>query len=221
MKNNLFVVFFLLSLGIYAQNITEDIKKMTEVYTTAKALNIEMKVKVWSEDYLITDMTARVIKNNQNVVYQYADKEFFLNESGLLMIHNNHQRMIYRSVSKQEYEASMRSLVSMQTDTLLNQGAVVYKGKKDGRKIYEISNPDGLIAATRLVINLDFTIHSIKYIYNQELAGQQAEVVITMNYLDITQDQKYLSSDYYYTKGKEGLIPSMHYQNYTISQLEL
>lgn len=209
-----------------AQNLMDDLKKVSSILDTVETVRIDVVCKVYSkkEGELLTTVNTGMIKKGKKTVSFFDDFEIFMNER--YGVYVNHEDKSITVISKDKYASRMKSIDNKSVDQFVNwmkkqENKTSFNPKllsdAEGIRTYSIT---GLSDLKELIVVIDVTNHKIERIsYEFEESSKQKQKYILLNYSKFIIDSKeiQLDSKDYYIQQSGKFLPGNKYKSYSIT----
>lgn len=209
-----------------AQNLMDDLKKISSVLDTVETVRIDVVCKVYFKKggELLSTVNTGLIKKGKKTVSVFDDFEIFMNEK--YGVYVNHEDKSITVISKDKYASQMKSIDNKSVDQFVNwmkkqENKTSFNPKllseEGGVRTYSIT---GLNDLKELIVAINVTNHTIEKIsYEFEESSQQKQKYILLNYSKFIINSKeiHLDSKDYYIQQSGKFLPGNKYKSYSIT----
>lgn len=166
-----------------AQNFQEDQRAMHRFYQEQIAYKADVKVEIFAQENDKVPMMvkeASLRKNGNRFNYKIDETEMLMTEKELIMVNSNDKVVLYRKISKKEYEAAQRVYYLKELDSILSvYDSVQFHGIKQGKKAYTVFTSQKWIQKTELFLDADKNyLREVIYHYHPKLNKNVGKVEI-------------------------------------------
>jgi hypothetical protein len=164
-----------------SQDITSDLKKTFESYSTRQALSIDIAVVAYATTNKIAmQQKATLLKQGEQFFYRLEDTEMLVTQKNVLLVNHYNKTIVFRAIDKKEYEYIQKTKLGWELDTMLaNVDSIRYEAKGNNR-YYEIFSAQRPIHKTDVLLDVSSErFDKITYHYNQTLEGNISRIEIT------------------------------------------
>lgn len=218
-----FFLFLLLLQGIaYGQDLKKDLMSLYGQYAVAPSFKIVMKIQVYnstSPAAPFLKQEASISKKENSFHHVMEGTEMLMTEHSLIMLNKPQRVMLYRKISKKEYNSFEKNMLTSSLDsTILNYDSVSYRKEKGNMKKYSIYTTKKVINKTDLFFNGETNeIEKIIYYYDNKRYKDISKVEIDFNQTSGSENPEVFSETYFISGTGKGLKPSSRFSNYHLS----
>lgn len=161
---------------LYAQVFKNDLADMYQQYMKEGDFEMGIQIDVYINDQAVPVISkkASVIKTGEKYLSTFDGTEILLSVSALTLVNHHDKAIVYRGLSKYEWDSFQKNAVSMNLDSVTQQcDSVRYIGRNKGLDQYRIFSSKSQISQTDLYLNTDSkALQKLVYHYNIKYTQQ-------------------------------------------------
>jgi hypothetical protein len=202
----MFPPVFFLGLSLSAQDLRKDMDNLMRYYQNVETFKSDVQVKVFKspKDNSPLIRNASICKKGRDFYYELAEQKMLVSEQSILMVYETQKNIIYKAISKKDYDQYLKNLVVSNLDSIISKyDSVRFEGVSEDSKHYTIYTAKGIISKTDLYLNSNNAIDKVTYFYNENFWGSYFKVqinfknnsVLSQADLKLFSDKKYITKD--------------------------
>lgn len=214
-----------------AQDFTEDLMKVLQIYENSEQLSFKTKVKVFERKdpkAISYETNSSFRRSGKNVLLEFEGIKRIVNHKELLVINKNDKIVNYFPFSQSaEAEAKSAELADMNLSEEFknlqdNLEDISFKELADGKKHYSLKPKQGEFDQIEIFIDPNAFLDKIIYHYNLVAFPEYSRVVIDYQSFDNTNkiSEEYFSSAPYLEYKAEEFRLTKAFSNYELSVYE-
>ena len=225
--NVIFILIVLPTISIsslYSQDLTQDLKLVSNKYKSISQFELNIKVNVYETNIAKSpefSMNCIIAKNEDSYYLKQDEDEYYYNSSNLITIDNSRKIIAYSKRTKDVQLESTPTNVINTLDSNTKFITDIHFNDNNNLKTYTISYTNFYFKTIIISINKESNlIEKLTYYYNDKYFKDYNKVdIIYSNKLQVSGNNLLkLSEDYFVSKKGRNISASLNFKNYQVIQ---